>query len=126
LTRTNISSGSPFEPTIGFSRAVRSGAHVFVAGTAPVWPDGSVDPDPLAQSRRVWEIALAALAEAGGDAKHVVRTRIFMADTSVQEAAMQAHGERFADIRPASTMLYVAALLDDRWLLEVELDAIVN
>jgi enamine deaminase RidA (YjgF/YER057c/UK114 family) len=126
LSRTNISSGSPFEPIIGFSRAVRSGNHVFVAGTAPVWPDGAVDPDPLAQARRVWEIALAALAEAGGGPEHVVRTRIFMADTSVQDAAMQAHGECFADIRPASTMLYVAALLDDRWLLEVELDAIVE
>lgn len=124
--RRNISSGSPFEPTIGFSRAVRSGDRVFVSGTAPVWPDGSVDPDPLVQARRCWEIALGALAEAGGRPEHVVRTRMFLADRSAEAPASQAHGEVFGEIRPAATMVVVAALLDDRWQLEVELDAIVE
>ncbi len=77
IERQRISSGSPFEPTIGFSRAVRVGDRVLVAGTAPVWPDGSCDPDPAAQTRRVLNIILAALHEAGAEPRHVVRTRMF-------------------------------------------------
>jgi enamine deaminase RidA (YjgF/YER057c/UK114 family) len=126
VNRTNISSGSPFESTIGFSRAVRSGRHVFVSGTAPIGADGTVDPDPLGQARRCWEIALGALAEAGGRPEHVVRTRMFLTDRAAEGPASQAHGEVFGDIRPAATMVVVAALLDDRWQLEVELDAIVD
>lgn len=124
--RTNISSGSPFEPTIGFSRAVRAGNHVFVSGTAPIWPDGSVDPDPLVQARRCWEIALGALAQAGGRPHHVVRTRMFLRDRGVEEAVSKAHGELFGEIRPAATMVIAGGLLDERWALEVELDAIVE
>lgn len=133
VSRQHVSSGSPYEQTVGFSRAVRvdicggagaaSGAMVLVSGTAPVWPDGRVDPDPLAQARRCWEIALTALAETGGDASCVVRTRTFLTDRAYETAASQAHGELFAAVRPASTMLVVAGLLDPRWLLEVELDA---
>ncbi len=123
--RQLVSSGSPYEPTVGFSRAVRVGRQVFVAGTAPVWPEGFVDPDPLAQARRVWEIALAALAEAGGTPADVVRTRQFLTDAAHEGAAAQAHGELFGEIRPASTMVVVAALLDPRWVIEVELDAIL-
>lgn len=123
--RQRISSGSPYEPTVGFSRAVRVGQHVFVAGTAPVWPDGSVDPSPEGQARRVWEIALAALAEAGGRAEHVVRTRQFIARRDVADAVGRVHGELFSRLRPASTMV-VTALLDERWLVEVELDAILD
>ncbi len=108
---------------MGFSRAVRVGPHVFVAGTAPIWPDGEVDPHPLAQARRCWEIALTALEQAGGTARDVVRTRSYLTDPAHQGAAAQAHAEHFADVRPASTMLVVAALLDPRWLVEVELDA---
>ena len=122
--RQLISSGSPYEPTIGFSRAVRVGSQVFVSGTAPVWPDGSVDPDPLTQARRVWEIALEALGRAGGKPEDVVRTRQFIAGREVADAAGQAHGELFGSIRPASTMV-VAQLLDERWVIEVELDAIL-
>ena len=99
------------------------GALVHVAGTAPVWADGHVDPDPLVQARRCWEIALGALAETGGDAGHVVRTRTFLTDRAYEAAASEAHGELFAQVRPASTMLVVAGLLDPRWLVEVELDA---
>jgi enamine deaminase RidA (YjgF/YER057c/UK114 family) len=123
--RELISSGSPYEPTIGFSRAVRVGNQVFVSGTAPVWPDGHVDPSPLAQARRVWEIALGALAQAGGKPEHVVRTRQFLASKDVLDEVSQAHGEIFGEIRPASTMV-IAQLLDERWVLEVELDAVLD
>lgn len=123
--RQRVGSGSPYEQTVGFSRAVRCGAHVAVAGTAPIWPDGTVDPDPLAQARRCWQIALAALADVGGAAEHVVRTRTFLTDRAVEAAASTAHGEHFADVRPASTMVVVAGLLDPRWFVEVELDAIL-
>ena len=125
MDRQLVSSGSPFEPVIGFSRAVRVGQHVAVSGTAPVWPDGTVDPDPLAQARRCWEIMLGALAEAGGGPEHVIRTRQYLVDRTYEEAAATAHGEIFGDIRPASTMVVVAALLDPRWLVEMELDAVV-
>jgi enamine deaminase RidA (YjgF/YER057c/UK114 family) len=121
-----ISSGSPYEPTIGFSRAVRVGDVVAVSGTAPVWPDGHVDPDPLAQARRCWQIALGALAEAGGRPDHVVRTRQYLVDRAYEAAAAQAHGEVFGAIRPASTMIVVVGLLDPRWLLECELDAVIT
>ena len=130
VSRRQVSSGSPYEQTVGFSRAVRvdvggrgAGSLVHVAGTAPVWADGHVDPDPLVQARRCWEIALGALTEAGGDAGHVVRTRTFLTDRAYESAASAAHGELFAQVRPASTMLIVAGLLDPRWLVEVELDA---
>ena len=123
MTRQNISSGSPFEPTIGFSRAVRSGEHVYVSGTAPIWPGGEVDPDPAAQARRCWEIALGALAQAGGRPEHVVRTRMFLASREVEEPVSQVHGEVFGSIRPATTMVLAGGLLDERWHLEVELDA---
>ena len=125
MARRLISSGSPYESTIGFSRAVRDGALVAVSGTAPVWPDGSVDPDPLVQARRCWEIGLAALAEAGGRLEHVIRTRQYLVDRADEAAAARAHGELFAAVRPASTMVIVAGLLDPRWRIEVELDAVV-
>jgi len=123
--RQRVGSGSPYEQTVGFSRAVRAGRHVAVAGTAPIWPDGTVDPDPLRQARRCWEIALGALANLGGTPEHVVRTRTYLTDRAVEAAASQAHGERFAGVRPASTMVVVAGLLDPRWVVEVELDAIL-
>jgi enamine deaminase RidA (YjgF/YER057c/UK114 family) len=126
MSRQRAASASSYEQTVGFSRAMRAGAHIAVAGTAPIWPDGHVDPNPIAQARRCWEIALGALGELGGTVGHVVRTRTYITDRSVQAAASQAHWERFAGVRPASTMVVVSGLLDARWLLEVELDAIVN
>jgi len=123
--RRRVSSGSPYEEQVGFSRAVSVGRLVYVAGTAPIWPDGEVDPDPLTQARRCWEIALAALEELGGTAADVVRTRQYITDAAHQDAAAQAHGEVFADIRPVSTMVVVAGLVDPRWLVEVELDAVL-
>ncbi|HEU4894471.1 MAG TPA: RidA family protein [Acidimicrobiia bacterium] len=126
MTRTNISSGSPFEPRYGFSRAVRVGDRVLVAGTAPIWPDDFVDPDPGAQTTRCIEIMLAALAEAGGSREHVVRTRMFITDPAHGDAIGHAHGEVFSEIRPAATMVVVGGLLDPRWHVEMELEAVLD
>jgi enamine deaminase RidA (YjgF/YER057c/UK114 family) len=126
MERHRISSGSPFEPTIGFSRAVRAGNHVFVSGTAPVWPDGSCDPDPGVQARRCLEIILEALAEVGAAAADVVRTRTFLLDVADAGPVGTVHGEVFGGIRPASTMVAVSAFLDPRWKLEIEAEALVG
>lgn len=113
---------------MGFSRAVRVGQHIAVAGTAPINADGHVSVDPGSQARRCWEIALGALAELGGSPQDVIRTRHFItdADPDVVAAISSAHGEIFGEIRPASTMVVVAGLLDPRWKVEVELDAVVT
>lgn len=124
VERSHARSGSPYEDTIGFSRAVRLGSSISVSGTAPVWPDGTVDPDPAAQARRCWEIVLAALEELGAGAGDVVRTRQYVVSADVAEAVGAVHGEVFGDVRPASTMVVVAGLLDPRWVVEVEADAV--
>lgn len=126
MTRSNISSGSQYEPKYGFSRAVRVGDRVLVAGTAPIWPDGMVDPDPAVQTRRCLEIMLGALGEAGGRPEDVVRTRMYITRASDADAVGQAHGEVFSVIRPVATMVVVAALLDPRWLVETELEAVLS
>ena len=126
MVRFNIYSGSSFEPLIGFSRAVRIGDRVLVSGTAPIWPDGQVDPDPATQARRCLEIILDALHQAGAQASDVVRTRCFLTDLSYSEAVGRAHGEVFGQVMPASTMIVVAGLLDDRWKVEIEAEAIVS
>jgi enamine deaminase RidA (YjgF/YER057c/UK114 family) len=126
VERRLVSSGSPYEPTIGFSRAVRDGRHVFVAGTCAVMPDGGDPPtDAYGQARRCLEIILAALGEAGARAEDVVRTRTFLLAAEDWEAVGRAHGEVFRDVRPASTMLVVSALLDARWVVEIEADALL-
>jgi enamine deaminase RidA (YjgF/YER057c/UK114 family) len=124
--RQRISSGSPFEPTIGFSRAVRVGDRVLVSGTAPVWPDGSCDPDPEVQAARCLEIIGAALKEAGTDLRQVVRTRMFLTDRADVDAVSRAHGAVFADVRPAATMVLVAGLIDPRWKVEIEAEALLG
>ena len=125
MSRTAARSGSPFESAFGFSRAVRVGATISVSGTAPIWPDGHVDPDPVVQARRCWEIMLAALEELGGSVAHVVRTRQYVVDPAHADAVGAVHGEVFGEVRPASTMVVVAALLDPRWKVEMELDAVL-
>lgn len=125
MIEARAGSASPFEQPIGFSRAVRTGRVVAVSGTAPVWADGSVDPDPTVQARRCFEIALAALAELGGRPDDVVRTRMFLVDPADWQAVGQAHGEVLGTVRPAATMVVVAALLDPRWRVEIELDAVL-
>ena len=123
--RQLVSSGSPYEPTFGYSRAVRIGDHVWVAGTAPIWPDGSCDEDAGVQATRCLEIILGALGEAGAAAEHVVRTRMFITDPADTDLVGSAHGEVFAKIRPASTMVVVKALLDPRWKVEIEAEAVI-
>ncbi len=125
VERRRVSSGSPYESTIGFSRAVRVGERVVVAGTAPIWPDGSCDPDPARQARRCLEIIVRALAEVGGRPEDVVRTRMFITDAGVADEVGRAHGEVFGSIRPAATMVVVAGLLDPRWAVEIEAEAII-
>jgi enamine deaminase RidA (YjgF/YER057c/UK114 family) len=124
--RQRVASGSPYEPTIGFCRALRAGDWLLVAGTAPIWPDGSCDPDPKVQARRCFEIILEAMRQLGGDARHVVRTRMFLTDASYGEAVGAAHGEVFAEVRPVATMVVVAGLLDPRWKVEIEAEAILD
>ena len=124
--RQRIASGSPFERSIGFSRALRVGRTVYVSGTAPIWPDGSCDPDPEIQARRCLEIIFAALAEAGAAPKHVVRTRMFLTDPGYADAVSRAHGAVFGEVRPAATMVVIAGMLDPRWKVEIEADAVID
>lgn len=124
--REQISSGSRYEATIGFSRALRVGRDVYVSGTAPIWPDGSCDPDPEVQARRCLEIILEALAKAGASAKHVVRTRMFLTDAAHADAVSRAHGAVFSEVRPASTMVVITGMLDPRWKVEIEADAVMD
>ena len=124
--RVRVSSGSPYEPTIGFSRAVRVGDRVVVSGTAPVWPDGSCPEDAYVQATRCLEIVVQALSDAGASAEDVVRTRMFLVDAADADAVGRAHGEVFGAIRPAATMVVVSALLDPRWRVEIEAEAVID
>jgi enamine deaminase RidA (YjgF/YER057c/UK114 family) len=124
--RRHFSSGSPYEPKIGISRALRVGDRVLVSGTAPIWPDGSCDPDPAAQARRCFEIITAALREAGAEPRDVVRTRMFITDAADGEVIGAAHAEAFGEARPVSTMIVVSGFLDPRWKCEIEAEAIVS
>jgi enamine deaminase RidA (YjgF/YER057c/UK114 family) len=126
MERHRITSGSPYEELIGFSRAMRVGNLVAVAGTAPIWPDGSCDPDPNTQARRCLDIISAALREAGASVDQVIRTRMFLTDAADQEAVGRAHGEVFGSVRPASTMIVIKGLLDPRWKVEIEADAWID
>ena len=127
MDRRRIASGSPFEPEIGFSRAVIAGGQVAVSGTAPVMPDGGEPPpDAYGQAKRCLEIVIEALRAAGAEPRDVVRTRTFLVDAADWEDVGKAHGEVFANIRPASTMVVVAGLLDPRWRVEIEADAILD
>jgi enamine deaminase RidA (YjgF/YER057c/UK114 family) len=124
--RVRVQSGSPYEPVFGYCRAVRVGDRVIVAGTAPIWPDGEVDPDPGVQARRCLEIVVEALREVGAGPEHVVRTRMFITDPAISDAVGLAHGEVFGEARPAATMVVVSALIDPRWKVEIEAEAIVD
>ena len=122
-----MASGSPYEPVIGFSRAIAAGNHVSVSGTAPIMSDGGEPPaDAYSQTKRCLEIIVGALAEAGASAADVVRTRTYLVDAADWEEVGRAHGEVFADVRPASTMVVVSGLLDGRWRVEIEADAVLD
>lgn len=123
--RQNISSGSPFEPVLGYCRAVRIGNIISVSGTGPARPDGTVDPDPEAQAARSLEIITAALAEAGATPADVVRTRVYLTSAGDFDAVARAHGAVFSEIRPANSTVVVAALLNPQWKVEIEADAIL-
>ena len=127
MQRTLISSGSTYEPLIGFSRAVRVGAHIAVSGTAPIAPGGGVAcaGHLYGQTLRCLEIIEKALNDAGGKREHIIRTRIYLKDIKGWENAGRAHGEFFKDIRPASTMIQIVQAIDPAWLVEIEADAIV-
>jgi len=124
--RQRIASGSPFEQRIGFSRAIRVGNRVVVSGTAPIWPDGSCHPDPEAQAERCLEIVADALAQAGAGMADVIRTRQYLVDAADAEAVGRAHARAFGEVRPASTMVIVSALLDRRWRVEIEAEAVLR
>ena len=121
--RQHVSSGSPYEPKIGISRAVRIGDRVLVSGTAPIWPDGSCDPDAGVQARRCFEIIVTALRELGAQPADVVRTRMFITDPADGDAVGAAHAEVFGEARPVSTMVVVTGFLDPRWKVEIEAEA---
>jgi len=127
MDRQRISSASPLEGEIGFSRAVRAGAHVFVAGTAPIAADGAMTnaPDVYSHAKRCFEIIAEALTSAGASMDDVVRTRMMMTDVSRWREAARAHGEVFDKARPACTFVEVSRFIDPSWLIEVEVDAVV-
>lgn len=123
-----VQTGAPWEPVVGYCRAIRTGNQVFVSGTAPVAEDGSTfaPGDAYAQAAKCLEIAVAALRRLGGDVPHVVRTRMFVTDISRWQEYGRAHGEVFRDHPPATSMVEVRALIDPQMLIEIELDAVVS
>ena len=125
--RTRHSSASPYEATIGFSRAVREGDRIIVSGTAPIGVDGKTFPgDAEAQADRCFAIIVEAIEALGGSAADVVRTRMYLTDATDGDAVGRAHGKVFRDVRPAATMVVVAGLLDPEWRVEIEAEAVVR
>ncbi len=124
---SRVSSGSPYEPQVGFSRAARIGPFVAISGTAPIGPGGKTvgAGDAAAQARRCFEIIHAALQELGGDLQHVIRTRMLLTDITHWNDVARVHGEFFAGVRPASTIVQVARFIDSEWLVEIEADAVI-
>jgi enamine deaminase RidA (YjgF/YER057c/UK114 family) len=124
--RRTIRGTSPYEDVMGYSRAVVVGKHVYVAGTAPIPPDGSAPPEgSYEQTRLCLEIVRRALAQAGAGLEHVVRTRVYIAGPEHFEGMARAHGEAFAEVRPVNTTV-VASLLDPAWTVELDVDAVLE
>lgn len=123
-TRSHHRSASPFEDSIGFSRAVRHGRRILVSGTAPIAADGTtVEGDAYTQAQRCFEIILEAIEALGGERRDVVRTRMFLTHAEDSDAVGKAHGETFRGVHPAATMVVVKELLDPRWRVEIEAEA---
>ncbi|HTJ86222.1 MAG TPA: RidA family protein [Terriglobales bacterium] len=127
-SRQRISTGSPFEPKVGISRAIRSGKVIAVTGTAPLGPDGNTvaKGDAAAQARRCFEIVRSAIEGLGGKLSDVIRTRILLTRIEDWEQVGIVHGEFFGSIRPANTIMQVVRFIDPYWLVEIEADAIVE
>lgn len=125
--RRNVSTGSPYEPIIGISRAVRIGNVIAVAGTAPLGPDGKTIGigDPAVQARRCFEISRLAIEQLGGNLSNVIRTRIILTRIEDWRVVAEVYGEIFRDIRPANTIVQVTRFIDPEWLIETEVDAVV-
>ncbi len=127
MIRQVTQTASPYEESIGFSRAVRVGDRILVSGTAPVEADGSSTPgDAEAQAERCLDIIIGSVRALGGQRTDIVRTRIFITDPADAEAVGRAHGRRFADVRPAATMVVVSGLLRPEWRVEIEAEALVQ
>lgn len=128
MTRQRASSGSPYEPRLGISRAVRSGNNIAVAGTAPIGADGKTVGigDAAAQARRCIEIVRNALEQLGASLANVTRTRILLTRIEDWESVGKVHGEFFAEIRPANTVMQVTRFIDPNWLVEIEADAVIE
>ena len=128
MERKMVSSGSPYEVSIGFSRAVRIGNLISVAGTAPLSKDGTTacPGDPYGQAKRCLEIIKEAIEAAGGNLSNVIRTRVMLTDISLWKEVAAAHGEYFSEIRPACTFVQVSALIDESWLVEIEADCVLG
>ena len=127
-SRQRVSTGSPFEPKVGISRAIRSGSIIAVTGTAPLGPDGQTvaKGDAAAQARRCFEIIQSAIEGSGGRLSDVLRTRILLTRIEDWEQVAMVHGEFFGEIRPANTIMQVVRFIDPDWLIEIEADAIVE
>jgi enamine deaminase RidA (YjgF/YER057c/UK114 family) len=127
VERQLVPAHSPFAPTVGYSRALRAGSHVHVAGTAAIMPDDADPPaEAYGQAKRCLEIVVAALAEVGARPEHVVRTRVYLTAAEDWQEVGRAHGEVFGDVRPASAFIVVTSLLDPRWLVEIEAEAMLE
>ena len=128
MQREKAFSGSPYEKSVGFCRAIRTGKMITVAGTAPIAPDGSTacPGDAFGQARRCFEIIKSAVEELGGNLSEIYRTRMFITDAAMGDEIGRAHGEFFSDIQPAATMVVVKSLLRDDWFVEIEADCLIE
>jgi enamine deaminase RidA (YjgF/YER057c/UK114 family) len=126
MTRKRVASGSPYEKEYGFSRAVSVGDRILLSGTAPIWPDDYVDPDVSQQTKRCLQIILACLEKLGAGPEHVVRTRVYLTDRDDADVVGAVHGDVFGEIRPVTSFVVVAGLLDPRWNVEIEAEAVLT